>query len=58
MRTTTILAVIVAAAVIGAAATIYFLPGIYNESKTTVIVGSGLTVTINGEEVTDGQKGI
>ena len=56
MRTTTILAVIVAAAVIGAAATIYFLPGIYNESKTTVIVGSGLTVTINGEEVTDGQE--
>ena len=56
MRSTTILAVLTAAAVIAAGCGILFLGGMNDEIKTTVTIGSGLEVTVNGEAVSSGDE--
>ena len=56
MNSTTFLAVLTAAAVIGAGCAIFFLGGINDEITTTVTVGEGLKCKINDKAVSDGDE--
>ena len=56
MNSTTFLAVLTAAAVIGAGCAIFFLGGINDEITTTVTVGEGLKCEINDKAVSDGDE--
>ncbi len=56
MNTTTVLAVLVAAAVIATGCSIVFLGGMNDEITTTVSVGSGLSCKIDGNDVANGEE--
>jgi len=56
MNTTTVLAVLVAAAVIATGCSIIFLGGMNDEITTEVSVGAGLSCKIDGNDVANGEQ--